>query len=108
MGYKDPKKQKAAQRAHYERKKEKIKERSRNKRIANKKWLSQQKDKPCFDCNENFPSYVMDFHHLNPNDKTMSVANAITRMGREKILAEINKCILLCANCHRIREYQEK
>lgn len=42
----------------------------------------------------------LDFHH--PNNKEINIADA-TRRGwaLEKIMEEIKKCIIVCANCHR-------
>lgn len=43
----------------------------------------------------------LDFHHVG--EKTANVADSIPRAwGLEKLQAEIEKCIVLCANCHRI------
>lgn len=44
---------------------------------------------------------AMDFHHLNPNDKKFQIAARIGNLSYIKILDELSKCILLCANCHR-------
>lgn len=58
----------------------------------------------CKDCANDNP-IVLDFHHLG--DKESSISNMITRgMPLEKIKAEIEKCVVLCANCHRIEHYK--
>ena len=46
-------------------------------------------DEPC----------VYDFHHLNPNEKEFSFGKR--NLSFDKIKDELDKCILLCANCHR-------
>jgi len=56
---------------------------------------------PCVDCGEADP-IVLDFDHVR-GEKTDSICN-MTRRGRygiPKILAEIAKCEVRCANCHR-------
>lgn len=46
---------------------------------------------------------IFDFHHRNPEDKLFNINNcSLGRHGKKKILEEIKKCDLLCANCHRI------
>lgn len=71
-------------------------------------WFNSLKDKPCADCGVKYPPFVMDFHHIDPKQKSFSIGRGRFREGRKKILDEIAKCILLCANCHRIREYAGK
>lgn len=48
---------------------------------------------------------VYDFHHVNPSEKTSTIRDLRNRSW-ETIKAELDKCVLLCANCHRIREYR--
>jgi hypothetical protein len=59
----------------------------------------------CFDCKQSFPMSVYDFHHLYPNKKDLTIGKH--KIWGEKLLAELKKCILLCANCHRIRHFEE-
>ena len=44
---------------------------------------------------------VFDLHHLNPNEKEYK-PSSLFRMSWEVIEKELNKCILLCSNCHRL------
>ena len=71
---------------------------------AQKRWRERHpdalKDGPCTDCGGRFPPECMDWDHLR--DKKFDLANANTR-SPASILAEIAKCELVCANCHRIR-----
>jgi 5-methylcytosine-specific restriction endonuclease McrA len=59
----------------------------------------------CADCGEGHPA-TLDFHHLNPAEKERSLGD-IGKQGwsRKKVIAEIAKCVTLCANCHRKRHW---
>ncbi len=59
------------------------------------------KSVPCADCGKRFPPEAMDFDHLG--DKTLEISRLIVDAGTETLLAEIAKCEVVCANCHRIR-----
>ena len=48
-----------------------------------------------------------DFHHENPEEKEYNLSTAI-RLRREKALKELEKCQLVCANCHRLIHYKTK
>lgn len=54
--------------------------------------------KGCCFCLEKEPC-CLDFHHTN-KDKEGNVANLLL-CGRKRVYKEINKCILVCSNCHR-------
>lgn len=69
------------------------------------KTVNQIKNKPCADCQDWFEPYQMDFDHITDN-KVRNVSQMVA-MGYSlgKILAEIAKCEVVCANCHRKRTY---
>lgn len=52
---------------------------------------------PC-SCGESNPDCLV-FHHRDPNEKEEGVTRMIS-FGRQKLLAEIEKCDVLCSNCH--------
>ena len=54
--------------------------------------------KSCQICGERDPR-CLDFHHRNPSEKTVGIAWG--RAGLDTLLKEIEKCDVLCANCHR-------
>jgi hypothetical protein len=68
------------------------------------------KSKPCADCGQCYPYYVMDFDHREGEKKVSNVAdlNFHRRTSFRKLLAEIAKCDVVCANCHRERTYQRQ
>lgn len=61
------------------------------------------KDAPCMDCGGRFPPECMDFDHVR-GEKLFNVSHVAKALKNiEKLEAEIAKCDLVCANCHRIR-----
>jgi hypothetical protein len=55
---------------------------------------------PCLDCGERDP-VVLEFDHLR--DKEFDIGQQLTTRTWPAILAEIEKCEVVCANCHRRR-----
>ena len=55
----------------------------------------------CAICGYNNCIGALEFHHINPSQKEFGIS--VTGMTRswERIKAEVAKCVLLCANCHR-------
>ena len=69
---------------------------------ARRKVLDTLKSAPCTDCGNSYPPVCMDFDHVG--EKLFSIAKARSRgMYWQKVLDEIAKCELVCANCHRVR-----
>ena len=67
-------------------------------------WLREQKSKPCADCGNTFDSVCMDYHHLDESTKKGSVAVLVINDHSMKVIRkEIDKCVLICSNCHRLR-----
>lgn len=55
----------------------------------------------CKFCQEDTP-ICLDFHHLNPREKDRDISSMVAvGMSKKRIMDEINKCIVVCANCHR-------
>ena len=54
-------------------------------------------------------SYVLDFHHIDPKEKSFTIGYGSNHnYNKETLEKEIAKCIPLCANCHREFHYLEK
>jgi hypothetical protein len=70
--------------------------------------LDQLRDTPCHDCGGRFALYVMQFDHRDPTTKTHLVSQMIGHAGTARILAEVAKCDIVCANCHRQRSYVQR
>jgi len=81
---------------------------SRLRRIKIRSWYDAiMKDQRCAHCG-NSDTRVLEWHHLDPDKKDLSIARMLSRRSYSSILAEIQKCICLCANCHRILHACEK
>jgi hypothetical protein len=63
------------------------------------------KKSPCVDCGGSFPRECMDFDHVpGRGEKSFNISRATADgVSIKKIMTEISKCDLVCANCHRIR-----
>lgn len=59
----------------------------------------------CSNCGES-RWWLLDFHHLDPTKKEKEVVNLV--QSPRKLEKEIQKCIVLCSNCHRDLHYKEK
>lgn len=85
--------------------------RDRNKRNKNKnvEWYREYKSNlKCNRCPENHIAYL-EFHHSDSEKKEFNVLTLIrSTYSIKKILIEIEKCEVLCANCHRKLHFNEK
>ena len=92
-------------RAHYRNNKASYKRRTTASREKARTELKRLKESnPCSDCGKHYPHYVMEFDHLNPLEKKGCVSE-LANSGIKMMLAEIEKCELVCANCHRERTH---
>jgi hypothetical protein len=64
-------------------------------------------ERGCVDCGYREHPAALDFDHRDPAHKTAEVSQ-IARHGWAKVVAEIAKCDVRCANCHRVRTFQNK
>jgi hypothetical protein len=62
---------------------------------------------PCTDCHQSFPWFVMEFDHREKplNGKRVGY---YANFGMKRLLAEVAKCDLVCANCHCVRTHQRR
>lgn len=88
---------------YYQKNKEKLtiynKRYNRNYRNAKKAIFVELKGGKCSKCGNIFPLPCYDFHHINPKEKEITLC---WLMPNDTLKKEIDKCILLCANCHRL------
>jgi len=64
----------------------------------------QYKGGACEKCGYNKCEWALDFHHLDANLKDFSISQYI-KLSWDKVRNELDKCIILCANCHREIHY---
>jgi len=72
---------------------------------------SLKKDKFCEKCGYNKCYVALDYHHIDPSKKKFKISESNRTIGVEslKILyEEIEKCLILCANCHREFHFLER
>jgi transposase len=75
-------------------------ERVKKRRRVLKEMAVEYKGGCCQQCGYNKCLDSLHFHHLNPNEKDFGISqNGVTRSW-EKIKEELDKCILVCGNCH--------
>jgi len=58
---------------------------------------------PCCDCGQLFPVWVMHWDHLPGYEKLGCISEMVGNRSRNITIAELNKCELVCANCHVLR-----
>lgn len=91
-------------RNHYKINRKQYFDRNVRRRNEIRKLILIEKNKPCVDCNEKYPPYVMDFDHRE--DKDFNIGEAASRnYALDKIKKELEKCDLVCSNCHRERTF---
>ena len=70
--------------------------------------VSEAKRRPCQDCGGTFHPWVMEFNHRDGGTtKEAAVADLVSKGCTDaRLLEEIEKCDVVCANCHRTRTYR--
>lgn len=112
MPYKDKRDQAAAAKRHYDKNKDVMiiisKFYKRRQIEINQKFiLSVKRRSKCVECNNSNP-IVLEFDHVR-GKKAGNIADMVRAgSGLERIIAEIEKCDIVCANCHRIRTWRRR
>lgn len=79
-----------------------VRDHARRRRIELREWLNSLKEgKSCVRCGFSHPA-ALDYHHIKGKKLFHLAVAATVGYAREKILKEIAKCELICANCHRV------
>ena len=112
MPYKDLEVRKAyhktKSRKHYEENRQEILEKQlEKKKQLRSDWATFKSTLSCTKCGFDHPA-ALDFHHEDPSKKDGNIHRYISNGQTKKAFEEIEKCIVLCANCHRIHHYDEK
>lgn len=86
--------------------KDKTKQRTnRSRTIAKRKLWELKEISGCVDCGEMYPHYMLDFDHLPEHNKIDSPSSIIHKYSMDKAMQEIEKCEIVCRNCHAIRTW---
>jgi len=112
MPYKDPKVKKEKQagysRTYYSKNKDKHRALSKTNRAVSKaKWVVFKATLCCSKCGFSHTA-ALDFHHTDPSEKENLVSKLVGDGRYTAAMKESKKCVVLCANCHRIHHYEEK
>ena len=92
MPHKDPVVRREYFRAHYEKRRDVVRH---------------AKEKPCIDCGIEYPYYVMQFDHVR-GEKVGDLGKLAQKRSIPKLLEEIAKCDVVCANCHAVRTFERQ
>ena len=113
MPYKDPEKrrQKAKEysKKHYEANKDKCIARiAQNKKASRQQFLEFKSRLSCVHCGENHPA-TLDFHHVIRHPSNRKIYELTRNGAYDAAIKEImEKCIVLCSNCHRKHHDEER
>lgn len=97
----------AYQRWYYRNREQAIASRER-RRQQRKRWFYEYKrdECGCAECGETHPA-ALDFHHTARERKDGNISQLVARgRPKEQIKSEMDKCVVLCANCHRKEHYE--
>jgi len=107
MPLREPSKSKQAEysRRHYEKNKISYIRAAAAYKETIKAIIDKAKSRPCADCGVAYPPWVMDFDHVRGRKEFSLGQFKRHGVGPEKVVAEIEKCEVVCANCHRQRTH---
>ena len=78
-----------------------MKENGAQTRQRIKQWALEYKGNKCEICGYNKCSEALDFHHTDMSQKEFNLSDRDLICDWSQIRSELDKCMLVCANCHR-------
>ncbi len=96
----------AKQKQHRDNPETEYNKQSRLRRLVRKQKAIEMFGNKCADCHKMFHPNVYDFHHLDPKLKDLTLGELLHKSWKH-IEPELQKCIMLCANCHRLRHVND-
>ncbi len=100
MAFASEEKKREYHRQYYLDNKSKILAQSKKDKNKKRKWFEEFKSSlKCLKCGEDHPA-CLEFHHKDSSQKEFSISSYQGR-GRDRLRAEIEKCEMLCSNCHK-------
>ena len=93
-----------------ENQKQKTQDRTKTLRSQIRQYMKSLKEESgCTDCGGKFNYWIMEFDHKNDGDKLFNLGRFQERTNSmEVIVAEIEKCDIVCANCHKNRTHMRR
>jgi len=76
------------------------------RRVRSLWFLEYKQCHPCEECGVT-DHRCLEFHHINGRGKEDIPVSQLSHRNQKRVLKEIQKCQILCANCHRIKHYKE-
>jgi hypothetical protein len=76
------------------------------KKLKKDEFIAFKKTLSCVKCGQNHHA-TLDFHHVVKSPDNKKIHNLTQNFNFKEVHEEIKKCIVLCANCHRIHHYDE-
>lgn len=101
----DPEKAKARHKAWVEKNKEYVKTYQRESKRKRKELAIEYLGGVCKRCNQTYHPACFEFHHIDPKDKDRDPSKML-QLSWKRLTAELDKCQLLCANCHRLTHHE--
>ena len=94
----------------YPKNKQSIYNHNKKRKARNQKWFQEYKTNlSCEICGYDRCPGAIDFHHRIPTDKKANIGRLVQNGNSLKMIQEeIDKCQILCSNCHRELHYEEK
>lgn len=100
-------KMRSYRRKHYRSHRDQYYQRNQEAKAEKREFLDTVKAVPCMDCGKRYPTYCMDLDHRVASNKVADVATLVSNSWK-KLRAEVLKCDVVCAICHRIRTYKRR
>jgi len=99
----------SASRKHYAKNKETVKAKVKEYKLKKRdEWHAYKASLSCTRCGASHPA-IIDFHHINRQDpEKRKVHKLVQGDNYTAAYREIEKCLILCANCHRIHHWEER
>ena len=63
-------------------------------------------ERGCAQCGYNKHPVALELNHIDPTTKTYSIGRDLISISMKKLVEELAKCEVLCANCHQIHTYE--
>ena len=79
----------------------KIQQQAERRQALQQRVRDYKSERGCTCCDES-DEMCLELHHLDPSEKELNPADMATRgWSWERMLSEIQKCVVVCSNCHK-------